>query len=242
MIKKVSLAIGALSLSMCMAAHAVIEVNPLVVFFNGKGNVQDITVKNDDNAVAYVEVTPRSVQNTGMMNETLTAYQMGGDASSFGIMVSPLKMAIPANGTRRVRIVALKTNPAEDAIYYLRFSQVSSLTVDDSANKEGNSVNMTNGISYRVQTVILPAKPMPQISMARNGSQVTVKNTGNSYASLRNGQVCNAQGSECTNLPANLSYKVLYAGNTWTFNAPKAGMVKFDVIYAQDKKMAAASN
>lgn len=242
MIKRLSLAVGTISLSMCMAAHAVIEVNPLLVFFSGKSTVQDVSVKNTGNSVAYVEVAPKSVQNAGAPNEAINFYKRGSDASSFGIMASPLKMAIPAGSSRKIRIVALKTNPAEDAVYYLRFSEVPTLLDNPDKGDKGTNINMSNQISYRVQAVILPANPMPNVSLTRNGNNITAKNTGNSYASLRNGQICNAQGSDCKALPARLTYKVLYVGNTWTFNVPSAGVVKFDVVYAQNKKSTLKSN
>lgn len=242
MIKKVSLAIGVLGLSISGAAQAELMVNPLLAFFSGNTNVQDITVTNDSNDTAYVEVIADSVENPGAPNEKLQLYQAGSDVSQFGLMVSPVKMAIPANASRKVRLVALKSQPATDLVYYLKFMPVTSAIANAAATAEGSSIQMSNQISYRVQALILPANPMPQVSITRQGTEVAVKNTGNSYASLRNGKICNTQGANCVNLPTHLSYKVLYAGNSWSFTAPSAGVVKYDVIYNKDKKMAVQSD
>lgn len=242
MIKKVSLAVGLLGLAMSMTAQAEVLVSPLLAFFSPGNNIQDVTITNQGSSTAYVEVLANAVQNPGDPSQKLIPYQVGTDASSFGLMIAPTKLAIPANSEKEVRLVALKDASNTDLIYYISFVPVKSLVSETSSSASGTNIQMSNQVSYRVQAVVLPVKPMPEIAINRQGTLISVKNTGNSYASLRNGEICDGQGNNCKALPAELSYKVLYAGNTWSFTAPSAGVVKFDVIYNKDKKMSAQSN
>ena len=62
MLKRISLAVGVFALTLS-SAQAEILVNPLLAFFSGSNNVQDITVTNQSNETAYVEVIADSVQN-----------------------------------------------------------------------------------------------------------------------------------------------------------------------------------
>lgn len=237
--KKLALALSALGF--CVYAQAGITVNPMLAFFNSQSKIQDITVSNDASTTAYVAVTPQFVQNVGLASQKAMPYQAGMDVSKFGLMVSPLKLSIPANSSRKVRLVLLNTAMTQDAVYSVNFSQIASMIADSSASS-GDNFQMNNQISYSVQAVALPANPMPKVSLVRQGQQVTVTNSGNSYASLRDGQICNAQGSSCQALPNNLTYKVLYSGNTWAFTAPSAGVVRFTMIYNQSKSAAVSSN
>lgn len=236
--KKLALA-SVLGLGFCTYTYAGITVNPMLAFFTDQTKIQDITVSNSADTTAYVEVIPKYMQNVGTSSEKAVTYQAGSDVSSFGLMASPLKLAIPANSTRKVRLVFLKSGITQDAVYYVNFLPIASLSGD--ATQSG-SFQFTNQISYSVQAVALPVNPAPKVSLVRQGQTITVTNSGNSYASLRNGQICNAQGSSCQALPSATSYKVLYAGNTWTFTAPSAGVVQFTMVYNQNKSAQVSSN
>lgn len=182
------------------------------------------------------------VENPGTTSTpTLVPYQAGSNPQAFGLMISPLKAAIPGNSERGIRIVSLVPNPTQDRLYHVVISPVT-LPGKDVQSTDGANIQVKVGISYSFKVMVLAANPEPKVSIKTNGTQVTVTNTGNSYMSLRNGQLCDKSGNNCQALPAADNYHVLFAGNTWNFDIAQAGVVKFTGVYAQTKNTVVSSN
>ena len=241
--KIISTALVAAGLVMASQAEA-ISITPLLMFASGNNNVQTITVSNEDTSTAYVQVTPKLIKNAGMPNSSITVYTPGGNPKEFGLMVSPLKLALPANTDRNIRLVALNTNPAQDQFYEVSITTIAPPAASTAAETVagGSSANATIGISYAAKLLVLAKNPLPVVSAKRSGSTITITNTGNSYISLRNGQLCNTSGNNCSALPASQNYQVLFVGNSWSFTTSAPGVVKFEGVYAQDKSMSVSSN
>lgn len=232
--------LGALLYSAAFASP--ISVYPLAADITANTRFQDIQILNTGNTTAYVKITPNLVQNPSSGTPTLTPYQSGDNPQTFGLMVSPLKAAIAANSERGIRIVSLNKAPAKDALYYVVVSPVKAPTTTDvSADGAKINVNVDVGVSYSVKVMVLAANPEPNVSVKVNGNNVSVTNTGNSYMSLRSGQLCDKSGKNCQSLSEANSYHVVYAGDTWNFTLPHTGVVKFNGVYAQNKSMAVQS-
>ena len=248
--RNVALSILGLGLTMALPVKADITVNPLLLFFTGGDNVQDLTINNVGNKVAYVEVKPEAVFHVGTTKEALKSFAPGTDINKFGLIVSPLKMVIPVNSYRKLRVVSLNPTPKEDRLYYINVAMVPPPSEIDSQlqpSPEGDThIMLSSSISYQVQAFILPVKPMPKVSIKRQGLNVTAVNAGNTYASLRNGTLCDEGGGNCKPLPPEFSYHLLYAGadngNTWSFMLPHPGVVKFNLVYAKNHQTYVSSN
>lgn len=238
--KKISTLVAATSIAMASSAYA-FSVNQLILYITPDNNVQDLTLNNDTSSTTYIQVTPQLVTNPGNTPEQLQTYKAGDNPQNFGLMITPLKLAIQGNSQRNVRVVSLSGNPKVDKLYYLNIAPVQAPTA--STDSDQSNINMKVGVGYIVKVVVLPADPKPVVSAVRNGNSVTIKNTGNSYISLRNGQLCNTSGENCKPLPDGQNYHALFAGNTWTFQTTAPGIVKYTGIYAGgDKSTSVSSN
>jgi hypothetical protein len=71
-----------------------------------------------------------------------------------------------------------------------------------------------------------------KVELSRKGKQVTAINKGNTSVDLVDAEQCSAK-NKCDNLRLS---KRLYAGNHWTFTAPKALPVKFNQMLGFDVK------
>lgn len=239
--KKVSYAIAGAALAVS-SSLAAITASPMLVFIQAGNNVQDITVQNPDADTAYVSVTPTLVHHPGTQ-EVKTVFTPGMSPQDFGLMVSPLKLAVQGNSERKVRLVNLNANPTKDVYYVLSVMNVSPPAGVAAPQTSKVSGNFDMSYGYKIKVMVLPAHPLPVVKAVRTGSSVVLTNTGNSYISLRGGQLCDTQGNNCASLPEGLSYHVLYSGDTWNMALPKAGVVKFNGVYGlQNQRMSVQSN
>lgn len=234
-------ALFALALGFSTYLEAGISASPFLVFMSPGNLIQNVIITNNDPAAtAYVQVTPQLVENPGAATPVLKSFQPGDNPGDFGLLTTPLKLAIPANSQRSIRVSSLKGNTATDQLYYLTVAPVSMPTA--ASNISVAKIDLDVGIGYVVKVLILPPNPQPVVSATRSGTNVTIKNTGNSYISLRNGELCNTSGNDCTPLQTDMNYRVLFAGNTWSFKIPQAGIVKFNGVYAENKTLDVQSN
>ncbi len=227
--KKVNFAIAGVALAVS-SSLAAFTASPMLVFIQAGNNVQDITISNPDADTAYVAVTPSLIKDPADAKSAAVVYKQGMNPQDFGLMVSPLKIAVPANADRKVRLVNLDPNPKQDMYYTLSIMNVQSPLAAHTEEKTAVSDFGLN-YGYTVKVMVLPAKPLPVVSAQRSGNAVTISNTGNSYISLRNGELCSTSGSSCSPLPEGSSYHVLYAGGTWKIATSKPGVVKFTGVY-----------
>ena len=239
MIKKSSRMLCALGLGLSLQAYG-LSVSPMLVYFHAGTNVQDITVENADNVVEYAAVTPLYFQNMGASSMKSVPFD-GLNPQSFGLMVSPTKLALQPNTARKIRVVNLINNVPQDRVYTLTVSNINPAT-ELVATDHGSNAQLKMSYGYNIRVFVLPANPLPVVSAKRNGLNVTITNTGNSYISLRSGQLCNTSGRDCKPLSHELDYHVLYAGNSWSYTLPTAGVVKYNGVYAETQNMAVQSN
>lgn len=233
--KLTSLIVAASIIGAASSAYAGISASPLLVFMNSGKLIQNVSISNDAEDTAYVQIVPQLVQNPGANAPSLTTFNPGDNPQNFGLMVSPLKMAINGNTEKNVRVVSLKGSGETDQEYILNINPISNPTAAASANTATSpQISMNIGVGYVIKVLVLANNPKPVISAVRTGTSVTIKNTGNSYMSFRNGQLCDTNGKNCTDMTTN-NYNVLFSGNTWTFTIPQAGVVKFTGVYAENK-------
>lgn len=239
--KKVNFAIAGAALAVSSSVAA-FTASPMLVFIQAGNNVQDITISNPDADTAYVAVTPTLIKDPADAQSATVVYKQGMNPQDFGLMVSPLKLAVPATSDRKVRLVNLNANPKQDVYYTLSVLNVHSPMAAPTEEKTAVSDFGLN-YGYTLKVMVLPTKPLPVVSAKRSGSTVTLANTGNSYISLRNGMLCNTSGSSCAPLPEGSNYHVLYAGSTWKIETSKPGVVKFSGVYGnQSQTMPVQSN
>ena len=215
-------------LSSSAMAVAQINVTPLSIDFTQGGNkFSDISVMNISQETAYVRVDISRIDHPGMPNETVVAFN--NDPQVFGLIASPMRLAIPAKQLRRVRLLPLVHNNTEDAYYQIKITPVSgeleSLLSPNKAIQAGVQII----VGYETKVFIRPQNAKAVVSISRVGNQVTIENTGNSNALLYQGQQCDAANKVCTPI-ANPAHR-LFAGNTWTFTLKNPAPVEFTEVF-----------
>ena len=212
-----------LSLISTLALAAQINVSPLSIDFTPQGEkFSDIEVINTSQDMAYVRVDLLRVDHPGMPDQKIVSLQ--NNPQIFGLVASPTRLAIPAQQLRRIRLLPLVKNNAEDVYYQVKVTPVSgeleSLLSPDKAISAGVQII----VGYEVKVFIRPQNAKGVISISRLSNQISVTNTGNSNVLLYDGQQCDA-AKKCTPL-ANPAHRI-FAGNTWTFTLDNSAPVTF---------------
>lgn len=209
-------------------SYALINVTPVIVDIQsdsagGDLDTQDVNVFNNDKEVAYVQVTPKIVQNPGTPSEKQVVM---ANPEDLGLLVSPRKLVIPPDQFKIVRFVFTQKPAAVDRIFRVDIQPVTAgLLIPGSKQKQDVGIKLLVG--YAVLVIQRPVNAKPIISITRDGRTVTLKNTGNTNALLESGQQCDSKGKNCQKLPVDR----LYAGNTWSFTAPASSPVTFIASY-----------
>lgn len=233
--KKISHIVALSGLALALQAQA-FTISPMLVYMSPGSAVQDISITNTDSKTEYVQVSVKSLSNPGNPTVPGVQYTTSMKPKDFGLMVTPNKLAVSAGEIRKVRLVGLEANLKKDKVYDILFNNIKNVPGLQPAAK-GAGVVMDMNYSYTVRVIILPSNPLPVVTAKRNGLSVTISNTGNSYISLRNGQLCDTSGKNCAALPSATSYHALYAGDSWSFKVAQPGVIKFYGVYAETKNM-----
>ena len=189
-------------------SHAGILLDKSIVDFpSDQPPRQDITVSNQGDEIAYVQVQVLEVTNPGTDQEERRPIS---DKEDISFVASPSKLAIPPNGRKQVRLVNLSETPGEK-VYRINFTPVLP-PLDDS---EGMGVRVV--IAYQVLALIHPQDPIENLIIKRDAISLQIQNKGNSYALITEIRQCDKNGSNCQD---DLGSKRLYAGNSMTIALP----------------------
>lgn len=229
--------IGIIAILMLLPAVAAqISVSPIEVDLINTESYTDLTIANVGNDKAYVSLTPMRLDNPGTPQSHYET--LHNNPRQFGLVVSPLKIVIPPQLSRKVRIMSLVQNNPQDVMYMIRVvpSEGEMQAVADRSGDVLAGIQVISG--YNVLVTVRPAMPQPKLSLTRIGTQLTVVNTGNTQVLLSDAEQCDAP-PQCTklNLP-----KRMYAGNTWQVTLPKPEAVQFLQTYFQNQYTIVKSN
>lgn len=156
------------------SASANMTIYPMSIDIGAHGEAAStIQVYSKSDETQFVKVTVKRVLQPATPQEheeEITNWEAAG------LVVSPPKFALPAGGSRAVRVVGM-TAPASEEVYRVYFERVP-LPSGESEPKESAvaetslSVNLIWGVLVRM----VPAKP--QVALERSGPS-RLRNTGN---------------------------------------------------------------
>ena len=241
--KKLSLA-ALLALGTC-SAYAGISATPLWITLqpgtNNNANIANITVNNADSTTAYVQANIVKVNEIGNPDSTTTAYKPGDNPKAFGLLVSPTKFAIKPHSSVTVRVSNLNLNPKTDSQYNILFTPVSSKAHDTDSTNAGSdkkvTLNMKIVVSYKSQVFVIPKNiNMKVCTLKHGGDTITIKNQGNTFAQLTDGQICTGGTKDCKAFEA-YNYKVIPANGDMKLKLPTTGTLKYTVKYGKDQSI-----
>ena len=198
------------------SALAGISVNKAVIeFIPGQSTRTDITVRNDGDEQAFVQVEVFEIINPGTPDEKRVQHT---NPKEMGLIVSPAKMALPSGGIKMVRMVNFNSPLDKERIY-----RVKVVPVVGELFAEENGIKMLVG--YELLVMVRPVKSEPLINAQRKGKKLFVTNKGNTNVLMFNGRQCRSETDCNEDLPA----KRMYPGNTWEFNLPIDAPVDFSL-------------
>ena len=209
-IVKLSLLLGLLACSSAVFANGIILDRSIIDFSSTEPPRHDVTVINQGNDIAYVQVEVLEVVNPGTDKEERNVVS---NPEQVQFVASPSKLAIPAGGRKQVRLVNLAP-PGEERIFRVNFTPVLPPLEDTT---EGLGVKFV--VAYQVLALIHPAEPTENLEIKRNPKSITIHNQGNTYALISNVRQCDKTGENCKD---DLGSKRLYVGNSMEIPLPYA--------------------
>lgn len=178
----------------------------VVDFLPGKPLREDIEVWNSSGERMYVSVEPAQIVDPGTPLERRLALTPAGDN---GLIVSPQRMVLEPGERRLVRIAAVGSRPAEDAIYRLMIRPVAgAVTAETDALKVF--------VGYDALVLVRPGQITDDIRSERGPRRLRLRNAGNTAQEVFDGVQCDATGDDCRKLPA----KRLYPNGEWDQTLP----------------------
>ena len=210
-----------------LANAAKITVSPLVLNLKDNGpGFADVTVYNTGDKKAYVKLDLYKIKNPGARLEKKIKEDIK-NPMEFGLVASPLKMVIPVNQSRKVRLLPLLKHLKTESIYKLEVVPVEGeLKIIDSDNNSNNkSDNKINAgvkitVGYGVRVSLLPDNINREVRIIKNtNNNYDLKNMGNVNVLITQAEVCDyksniTQPKDWKNCKLLKSYsKRLYPGN-----------------------------
>jgi P pilus assembly chaperone PapD len=185
----------------------------IVDFLPDRPSRDDIEITNSGAEILYVSVEAAEIIDPGEASERRVSHP---DPRALGLLVSPNRLALGPGERKILRFSLLQRPVGRDRIYRVAIKPaVGELTATRSALKVM--------VGYDVLVIARPADARPIITAARQDQALLIRNLGNTNALLFQGRQCDETETECVELP---SMRV-YAGNTWQFDLPRDGPVRY---------------
>ena len=181
-----------------LANAAKITVSPLVLNIKDNGpGFADIIVYNTGEKKAYVKLDLYKIENPGTKFEKKIKEDIKNPIK-FGLVASPLKMVIPVNQSRKVRLLPLSKHLKIESVYKLEVVPVEGeLKILVSDNKKDNNINagVKITVGYGVRVSLLPEHIKREVRIVKNNNNKNnnydLKNTGNVNVLITQAEICN---------------------------------------------------
>jgi len=196
------------------ASAGIVLSQAVVDIQSGAPTAQDIEVWNDSSEVAYVVAQPAEILAAGQGAEHRVPVE---DPDAGGLLVTPQRLILQPQERKLIRVAAVGARGEADHVWRVTIKPVAgSVTAPVSALKLL--------VGYDVLVILRPDVSAPGLIGSRNGSVLTLTNTGNTNVEVYNGHQCiTAGGADCKTLPS----RRIYPGASWTQTLPGSGPVDY---------------
>lgn len=202
------------------AAQAQMGVHPVILDM-GPEELQraDLEVSNTTSERLYVAVEPARIEAPGTDAESRINL---ADPEELGLLASPPRLIVEPGERRFVRVAALAPAGETDRIFRVTVKPV----VGDVT---GEQTGLKILVGYDVLVIQRPANPDGTLAWEDTGSQIVIRNSGNSNVQIARGKACPPGSDEegCVELPSIR----LYAGNSFTVEKPAGTIASYDVLF-----------
>lgn len=190
-------------------AAASIAVDKAEIVVSGDTNRETVIVSNQRATPAFVEVSAREITNPGKAPEEAVR---DPDPRRVGLLVAPTRLALAPGERRAVRLQFLDAPRTQDRVWRVLVQEVSGPV-------EAQTSGVMMLIGYDVLVIQRPNAARAVISVNRKGGELTVTNTGNSFAILNDGRQCpQGNAAPCVDVVG----ARIYPGQTRVLTAPDA--------------------
>lgn len=175
--------------ALCSTAQANMLVSPMSSAIDTKvSSAAQLRVHSRSDATQYVKVVVKRVINPATAQETEEDAPRSGEAA---VTVSPSKFALPAGGSRLVRVIALGT-PAKEELYRVNFEPVAPEADEERGPTEKIASNVDFALVWAPLVRVLPSVRSPSMTV----SGKTLKNTGNVRLAVLEAAACESDASD----------------------------------------------
>jgi P pilus assembly chaperone PapD len=198
------------------AAHAEIVLSQVIVDLQpGQLPREDVEIFNSGTERAYVLAEPAEIVDAGLDSQQRVT---NADPEKLGILVTPNRLILEPGQRRLLRVAMIGRRGDRERVYRITVKPVAGELED-----EKTALKILLG--YDMLVIARPAAPNLDVTGTRDGSGLTLRNTGNTSVELFDGQQCDADGRNCAELPA----KRLYAGAAWRQDLSKSTPAEYSV-------------
>lgn len=149
------------------------------------GLAAELRIYSKSDQTQYVKVIAKHVIDPATDHEREESSMSSGDDA---IVISPAKFALPAGGTRLVRVIPLGV-PQKEVLYRVYLQPVAAPSDDDSVVKDDVSGKVDFSLVWAPLIRVLPKTPVPDFDVS-NG---TLTNTGNVRIGLLEAGACQSE-------------------------------------------------
>ncbi len=197
------------------AARAELVLSQTIVdLMPGKPPREDVEVHNAGSERMYVLAEPFEILAPGSPDERREP--AGRAEGSPSLLVSPQRVVLEPGERRVIRIGFVGERPSSDRVFRVAIRPVAgALSAEASALKVF--------VGYDALVLVRPTALSGDISAAREGRALVLRNSGNTAQELFAGEQCAAGGQQCQALPS----RRLYPGASWRVELPYDTEVRF---------------
>ncbi len=208
-----------------------ISVDPLEVDLSESTRYQDIQVHNVGNDIAYVAVDVARIDHPGEPNQT--AVELNDNPYQIGLIVTPSKLVIPVGQTRIIRALYVGKPQNQDVIYRIKVTPVTGQLVALYSGNKALNAGVHVVIAYGIVVYARPVQLEPKVTVLRQGTDLTLTNSGNTSVLIGMCKQCPAGASSCKPLPDLV--KRLFPGNQVQVTLPLAAPLKCEEEVLQNQ-------
>jgi P pilus assembly chaperone PapD len=213
-------AMAAMAFACCAPALAQIAVHPVILDLQpGELQRADFSVENPTSERVFVAVEPARIDVPGSAGESRVT---AGDPKSLGLLASPRRMILEPGERRFVRVAALSSPGEADRIFRVAVKPVA-------GEVTGQESGLKVLVGYDLLVIQRPAAPSATLDWEDRGTELVIRNTGNSNLQLVNGKAC--RGGQSAESCADIPPARLYAGNAMTVAKESGQILSYDLIF-----------
>lgn len=170
-------------------ARANMLVSPMSSAIDTKtASATQLRVHSRSDATQYVKVVVKRVVNPATPHETEVDAPRSGEGA---ITVSPSKFALPAGGSRLVRVIALSA-PTKEELYRVHFEPVAPDADEVQGTAEKIEGNVDFALVWAPLVRVLPGVRSPSMTVSGN----SLNNTGNVRLAVLKAAACESDASD----------------------------------------------